>query len=632
MNRFRYLGISLILFFAVAGAAEWSEPILPLSEVEPGMSGHGLTVYSGTAIESFDFEVIDILENLYPRFDVILVRLLGDEADKSGIVSGMSGSPMYVEGRLIGALAMRFGQFMKEPIGAVMPIETMLQLLDYRSFSVDSVPRERQSGWMQPYLHTVLCGAEPDFWSQVVRQSPLSKPASTAALQPIPLPLVFSGVQSEVVGSFQPLFQQLGFVAMAGGTARATFDPEPPFQPGSAVAQLFVDGDVGISAVGTVTGVHENLLLAFGHQVFNLGPVRVPLAHARILATLPSLMGSSKMASTTAIAGVFSQDRLPGALGELDLLPRMIPVDLSMRHAGMAEKRYSFRMADDQALNNLTPLFLHIALFQAMVAARLASEPVTTRFTADFELENGMRLQLEDLFSTVQEFGMLETGSDVANASNLVASVLGVLMVNEFQTPAIKRVQLSAESSPGEQILRLKSVRQNRKTLTPGDTLSIWMTLQERRGRQIELHKAIPVPERIEADELRIIIGSGPALTRYEIQSSPQKFQPYDFDHLISLVRGRRRNDRLYVQVRVKDSGLYMRGEEMTALPPSILEIMDSQDQLAGQKKTADRVLAEYEIARQAQIRGARQLRVRIEQPGKAAQPLQNDKNNAIRF
>ncbi|HNR66747.1 MAG TPA: hypothetical protein PKN04_01855 [bacterium] len=629
MNTICRIWIGILLMVALNFGAEWSEPILPLEQVKAGMTGTGLTVYSGTAVESFDFQVLGILENLYPRFDVILVRLQGEQAEKSGVASGMSGSPMYIDGRLIGALAMRFGQFMKEPIGAVMPIESMLQLLEYQE-----LPRQRVgagSGWLQPYLRTVLCGAETGFWAEVVQRLAGSAVTGSSAFQPIPVPLVFSGVQADVISEFHPLFQRLGFHVMAGGaTARGNGTSSISLQPGSAVAQLFVDGDISISAIGTVTGVHDGRVLAFGHQIFNLGPIRLPLAHATILATMPSLMGSSKMALTSETVGSFCQDRLSGAVGTLGVYPELIPVELLVRHGDAPDQLFKFSMADDQALNNVTPFFLRIALYQALIAARLASEPVTTRFTAEFQLANGERLELEELYSTVQEIGMLETGSDVANASDLVAGVLGVILVNDFESPQIKHVKLRAESCPGEQLLHLKAVRQNRKEIAPGDTLCLWMTLQKRREKEEVLQQLIPIPERIDSDELQIIVSSGSALTRYEVQTTPQKFQPYDWDHLLSIVRNRRRNDRLYIQVRVKDSGLYLQGEELTALPLSILEIMDSPAETGIARKTANRVLCEYEIATDSQVHGAKQLQVRIERPTRASQSASEAKKTAI--
>jgi hypothetical protein len=156
------------------------------------------------------------------------------------------------------------------------------------------------------------------------------------------------------------------------------------------------------------------------------------------------------------------------------------------------------------------------------------------------------------------------------------------------------------------------------------------MTLQKRREKEEVLQQLIPIPERIDSDELQIIVSSGSALTRYEVQTTPQKFQPYDWDHLLSIVRNRRRNDRLYIQVRVKDSGLYLQGEELTALPLSILEIMDSPAETGIARKTANRVLCEYEIATDSQVHGAKQLQVRIERPTRASQSASEAKKTAI--
>lgn len=606
----------IFLLSAITVNAQWNTEIMPLSEIRPGMTGKGKTVYYGTEIKEFGVEVLEIMQNLYPKFDVILVRLTGENAERYGIVSGMSGSPVYIDGKLIGALAMRFGQFMKEPIGAVMPIEHMLKTVDYEKSRPESYSTLINH---ETYLDATFTGESKDLWHKVLKPFMRSSQRTTG-LQTILTPLVFSGFQAETLAPFKDLFQELGFRIMAGGSA-SQVDSLASFEPGSAVSILFVGGDVGIDATGTVTDVDGDRLLAFGHQIFNLGPIAVPLAHAKILTTLPSLMGSSKMAISTLEAGSFRQDRLSGALGNTREKAATLPISLNMMSEHFGQESFRFDMAYDTSINNLSPFFFRIALFQAIVASRLSSQRVSTELTGLVSFADGQSLNFKDFFSTTRDLGVVETGSDVAMVSDLTASLMGALIVNDFDSPDITDVKLDLKTRPGERVLKIRSIRQDKSMVDPGDSLLLQIDLLNTNGTTREISKVIPVPEKVKARYLTLIVGSGPTLTRYEMQLNTEKFRPYDFAHLLRLLKERRQNNRVYIQLRERDGGLVVHGQELTSLPPSVRGVMDSRRASGEARALTDRLLVEMNVPVDAMVQGARKLIVRINQPQKATLP-----------
>ncbi len=601
---------------------------MPLAEVKPGMRGVGKTVFYGSAIEDFGVEVLEIVENFYPKRNVILVRLTGDKAEHAGVVSGMSGSPVYINNRLVGALALRFGEFMKEPIGGVMPIEDMVEVANKEA--VRGSEESKTTSILPQYIQAFLCGTEESFWENLLTGFLPTGEVSNASLSTIQSPLVFSGFNSTVLEPFQSLFRSLGFIAVQSGSqSTAHAENAPKFEPGSAVSQVFLSGDIGIDATGTVTAVHENKLLAFGHYVFNLGPVNLPVASAKILATLPSMMGSNKMAVSTNIMGSVRQDRLTGVFADLSIQPEMVPVRLSLSSPPSGQHEFNFSMAVDRSVNNLMPFFLRIALIQGMVAARLAAEESSMQLQAQFTLADHRMLNINDFFSSQQIFGFFAPGGDAVGASDMIASTLGALLVNDFISPKVEKIDLVCRAEPGEKIAKISSVWQDKTEINLGDSLMLTIRLKKTDGGEKKIIRKVNLPRKLQAQSLTVFISSGDALIRYEQQTNPEKYTPVNFDHLLSILEGRRKNNNLYIQVRVRDSGIMLEGRELSTLPPSIMGVMDSDRGIGDGKRLRDRVLLEQVIPTDYVISGAKRLNVRIIQPQRASLPQREDEESA---
>ena len=631
--RFLHIHLVTILLLAAMGFADerWDIEILPVSKIEPGMRGVGKTVFYGDQIEEFGVEVLDIADNFYPHQDVILVRLFGPKAEYAGVVSGMSGSPVYIDGKLIGALALRLGQFMKEPIGGIMPIENMLRVAEKES--VREIEMTGRVSLLSEYLISALCGTDKGFWTDLLSSAvPINRFAETS-LQPIHSPLVFSGVNSQLISDYDELFKSMGFIATQGGHGMKNSETPTEFKPGSAISQVFISGDVGIEVSGTVTAVQDNRLLAFGHYIFNLGPVNLPLAHTRILATLPSLMGSSKMASSTKIVGTMRQDRLSGVYGDLNITPKMVPVVLRTSSPVDGENEFHFEMALDHSMNNLLPFYLRIALVQAMTSASLSAGLNSTRLQGKIDLTDGRSIDISDFFSTTQRLGYFAPGSDAAAAGDLIAGVLGVLMVNDFKSPDVSKISLSTHVVPGERVAKIHSIEQDRSVMNPGDSLQLNIKLKTSMDEEINITRFLKIPQKIETNRLIVLAAGASSLTRYEVLTNREKFIPVDYEHLLKILEERRRNDRIYIQIRSMDNGMIIDGTELTSLPPSVLDVVDSYATNGTSKRLQDRVLFEEQIPVDNVVTGLKRVVVRIEPKPKATVPEYNEKkSNTVKY
>jgi hypothetical protein len=598
--------------------ANWDIPILPLSEVKPGMKGIGKTIFYGDQIEEFGVTVLEIMEDLYPQRDIIIVRLTGEKAEKTGVMHGMSGSPIYIKNKLVGALALRIGDFQKEPIAGIMPIEQMLQIPEKEKTRSDKSPTK--VSLLPQFLETSLVGAKENFWQNIISRNPTIENSSTV-LQPIQTPLNFSGFSNALVSEYKNVFNSIGFTPIAGGKARSTGTDSKPFEPGSAVAQVLISGDYSIDATGTVTAVSGNQLLAFGHYAFNLGSVNMPLAKTKVIASLPSYMASSKMAASTEIVGTIRQDRMSGILGDLSIQPEMVPVVVSHNSPITGKSNFNFKMAADETLSNLLPFYLRIAIIQAITSARLAGEQNSIHLDAKINLADGRTVSLYDFFSSKKVFGFFGTGMDAANVGDLVASALGVLMVNNFKSPKVKNIQINTTEVLGQNYATIRSVWQDKTVISPGDSLHLAIKLRSSKGESIDLARNIKIPSNVTAKNLTIIISSAPTLTAYEMRLTPDKFRPVNYEHLLEILKNRRKNNNLYIQVRMRDGGLIVEGKELSALPPSIMGIMDSRRSSGVTKRLVDRVLFEHVIPTEFHIAGAKRLSVQIHPPTKARMP-----------
>src|SRR5580698_1850280 len=359
---------------APAQTAPTSKPFetIAVSQIHAGMRGVAYTVFQGTKPESMDVEVLGVMHNVNgPKGDIILVRLHGTKPEYTGVVAGMSGSPVYFDGKLAGALAFRIGEFSKEPIAGVTPIADMLEIN-----ALDRTPAEEAAA-VKPAI-TAAAGktsgpGEPTSISNLDPASPVQNFSNY--LKPIEAPLVFNGFSEDAVRAFAPQFASVGIVPVMGAGSVSNAKQPEPLVAGSAVSAILVRGDMDIAATCTVTYIDPERLLACGHPLLQFGSVDLPMNKAEVLATLPSPLNAFKIVNTTEEAGVFVQDRHTGIMGVFNKQPEMIPVALSI-HSSTGTKEFHY-----EVLNNprLSPVAIMATVYNALHGVNEYGEEITYR-------------------------------------------------------------------------------------------------------------------------------------------------------------------------------------------------------------------------------------------------------------
>src|SRR5207253_751821 len=389
---------SLLLSFATFAQTSKSVETIPVSQIHAGMHGVAYTVFEGTKPEAMQVEVLGVLKNANgPKGDVILVRLGGKKAEYTGVVAGMSGSPVYFNGKLAGAVAFRIGEFSKEPIAGVTPISEMLEIS-----ALDSTPTSVP----------VQVRSVPSFAAKT--SGPGLPTTGTQGfanyLKPIDTPLVFSGFTEDSVRKFAPQFALQGVVPVMGvGSASDAKQPDP-LEPGSAVSAVLVRGDMDIAATCTVTYIDPQHLLACGHPLLQFGMINLPMTKAQVLATLPSPLNAFKIVNATETVGSFVQDRHTGILGEFGKKPEMIPVTLTI-HGGTTAKTFHY-----EVLNNarLSPIAISTTVFNALHGVNEYGDQTTYAMKGKISVEGFPQVKLQDMFASadgLQPAAMLAAAS-----------------------------------------------------------------------------------------------------------------------------------------------------------------------------------------------------------------------------
>lgn len=545
--------LSVAPLLAAATNNNQSVETISLGDIHPGMKGVAYTVFQGTKPEPMDVEVLGILKNVNgPKGDVILVRLGGAKAEYTGVVAGMSGSPVYFNGKLAGALAFRIGEFSKEPIAGVTPIGEMLEIN-----AMDQSPENH------PDAAKIKSGAASKT-SAVGDPTDLSSMAS--ALTPIETPLVFSGFSQDALQQFAPQLAAAGITPVMGvGSVSDAKQPEP-LEPGSAISAILVRGDMDISATCTVTYMDAHHLLACGHPLMQYGMVDLPMTKADVVATLASPLNAFKIVNATEPVGAFVQDRHTGILGEFGKKPDMIPVTLNVHGGSAPLRQYHF-----EVLNNphLSPVAVMVTVFNALHGVNDYGEETTYRLNGRISVEGYPDVQVQNMFAPA------DGGQP---AAVLAAMALGEdfsrVYDNAYTTPDIRSVQLDFDLLNERRWARLESARTDVTEARPGSDITIEALLRPYRGdpviRQIPVH----IPTSISRGTLRILVSDGETLDRLR-HSSPMFESKLDLASTIAVLNKEHVNNRVYVSLLEADPEAVVADKVMPSLPFSIMNVMD---------------------------------------------------------
>ena len=601
------LSILLLSVFLLSARTIPAQEILPVDQLKPGMIATAKTVFQGNQIEEFGVEIIDVLRNFYPKRDLIIVRLRGEKAEFTGPVAGMSGSPVYYNGKIIGSLSYSLGNFLKEPLMGITPIREMLEIFDKEKRRDTELAAMGSRKHMQRFVDMALA-LEPVEWEAFLPQRP-SLQAGGFGVAQLPVLLNLSGFSDHSFELAQKLFAPLGFFAVRGGSSGSQ-NQGMDLVPGAPISAVLLTGDMSIDATGTVTYRDGDRVLAFGHPFFDNGPIELPMAQSHIITTITSAMASQKLGLTGKLVGTLRQDRTTGVMGIIGPIPRMTEVTMRYRSEEGQQSQFSFSVAREKSIASISPLILRIALISALESARLSTGFNSLRLKGVVVLDDGEKLILDNLFPGYQPLPVFSFLNSILHSTGQIASTLAAITTNPFKHVAISRVDLTFESIPGRQSAELESVWVNRTRFVPGDTIEVSYRIRPYQGVPFTQKQQVVIPESIQGRMLNIVVGGGPDLTRYERRIMPSKFSANSYASLLRILRQARRNDRLFIQIRISDRGLIVNGEELPGLPPSVLPVLADRSNRNGTRQTRDRVVIEKAIPQKQMIEGIHVIRL----------------------
>ena len=541
--------------------------VMPEYQVKAGMHGVAYTVFEGVKPEPIDVEILGVLPNMAgPKSDVILARLHGPKVEYTGVVAGMSGSPVYIDGKLVGAIAYRIGEFSKEPIAGITPAASMMEISELEKAPGSDLDAAKSSAKnvANPTAGPAMSATPDDAVSQY-----------TNLLKPIETPLVFSGFSQETLRLFGEKFTSAGVVPVMGAGSVSDAKQPEPLEPGSAVSAVLVRGDMDIAGTCTVTYVDATHLLACGHPLLQSGNVDMPMAKAQVLATLASGSNSFKIVNTTESVGSFVQDRRTGIMGRFDREPQMIPVTLSFSGTAHA-KQFHY-----EVLNNpkITPTAMMATVFNALQGMNEYGEDTTYRLTGDIVVQGYPKLGVQNMYTPVD--GATPTAYGIAVS---VGDRFSRIYENPYDTPKIKGVELRFELVPERRSARLENARTDVTEARPGDTINIETLLRPYRGESIIKQIPLTIPTSTPKGTLRILVSDGETLDRLR-RIPPTLSRRLPLGSTIALLNKEHTNSQIYVSLLEPNPQAMVSDSVMPALPLSVINVMD------GMRGTQDMVV-----------------------------------------
>jgi len=567
-------------------------------------------------------EILGVLHNaIGPHQDMILARLLGTKPEYTGVVAGMSGSPVYIDGKLAGALAFRIGEFSKEPIAGITPIQEMLQVKEQGTGS--DAQRSEVAG--QELRIGGQAGSQQESGdkgqsgiSQVAASStdPSGLPGLTPGadlIRPIDTPLVFSGFGPEALNLWKEHAPSLGLTPVAGLGGASADTPQPePLVPGSAVSAILVRGDLDISATCTVTYVDPKTLLACGHPITQFGPVSMPMTKAEVVATLPSPYNAFKIINTTETVGSFTQDRETAIMGEFGLKARMIPLTVHLVQDG-ADGVAAARALDEKTLHlevidqeQITPSAVMVSVFQGLMQSNWYGVETTYRVRAAVRLKGYPEVKFDSLVAP----------TDFAPSNLMTALLLGErfnrLYDNAARRTPIESIELNVDAMPGRRTMQIQEAQADESEVHAGDIVSIETTLQPWRGEVRNIRIPVKLPATLPSGKVRLLVSDGGTLDRL-MQPAQIGGPALDVAATITQLNSQHAADRLYVTLLAPDPQVAIDGRTLTSVPLSLANVLEPARENHGMSLSGESAVPLGSMAVDAVLSGQQVITLRVE-------------------
>jgi hypothetical protein len=564
------LALSLVLVAGLSTVASASTSTMPFSQVRKGMHGYGETVFDGTKLERFDVEITGVLQNIGPGQDLILAKVSGPVIDRAGVIAGMSGSPIYIDGKVIGALSYSW-QFAKEAIAGITPIDEMLKIAEVdggpAGAMLAATPRMSGAEFLQAIIEHKTTEKFESMMSSMTGASPAS---AVAGARPIAVPLSMSSFSPDTLGRFGKYLDPMGFMPVPAGasstsTAKTNTPASKEFAAGDAIGAVLLRGDFNVAATGTVTYIDGDRVYAFGHPFLDMGQVAFPMAKSEIVGVLPSLASSFKFANTGAVVGAFRQDRAVGIMGVMGEKADMIPVDLEVEGSGPAQKYH----VDVLRHSQLTPLILAMAADTVVANSQRAAGERTVMLESEIKLKG---------FSEPITLREGWAGAQARQAiPSYLAVVAGYVMSNEFHAADIESVKIHFRHTDDLKIAKILEASlemPDRGRVHAGDVVKVRAVLKPFRGEAFVDTFEVTVPDNQAAGTAYLLVGSGSVINQIDFMLIPP--DPRSLGQVIDVLRRLRPSTELTLGLYEPTDGAVTAGVYLPNLPPTMRAIVSS--------------------------------------------------------
>lgn len=599
------LGLALVVTTAPLPARLTT---FPVDEIRRGMVGEGITRMDDGQQVRFKAHMLGVLDGVIgPKRQIVIARLEGAGLEETGVIAGMSGSPVYIDGRLVGAVAYSLGAFSKIPLAGITPIAEMTDaaatatprdVLDAVSTGRGRSPFPLDTPLTPDAIREAFLASLPARDGVPVASSQLAAmglPTGAPTLRPIATPLTMSGFSTPIGTWLADTFSAAGFLPVSGGgTSAPDSSSGAALAPGDAVGVSLARGDISLGATGTVTAVDGTRVLAFGHPFYNLGPTRMPMTKAHVVTVIPSLMNSTKLAQIGDVVGVIDQDRATAIGGTLGVIPRTIPVNVSLSANGGPTRAFAFEMAEDSLFSPLI-LFASVANVLQSYQREVGVSTIHVTGTADL---GEATLRLDNVF-----------GGDNAliGASASLAAPLAAVLRSHLGNPKVGRITLELRTDERPRSSRLDRVWIAEPRPRAGDTVTLHA--ETRRFREApQVHRlSIPIPATARGP-LQLQVVDGATLAQLEGRRRSIE-QARTVAELVALLNDARRGDRWYVRLTRPAAGSVVKGRDLPALPGTVIAVLGSTPGDVTTSLDQD-VLGEWELPADAVAVGQRTLTI----------------------
>jgi len=568
--------LALAVVLAASGFAEGPPGALSPEEIRRGQTGYGLTVLEGTKIDTFQVEVLDVMRGAGGSGDIILVLVSGLGLEEGGIAQGMSGSPVFLEGRLAGAVAFAYPYSMK-PIAGVTPIGEMWEVLE----------------------RDLAAGAE----DAAVPAPPEGGEGYSRGPRPIATPLSLAGFAPQVARQVEEFFLPYGMVATASGAAGGAAPEENDWEPvpGAAVGVSLLSGDAQLSAIGTLTWIDGERLVAFGHPLFQSGRVRMPLVSASIHTVVPSRFVSFKLGSPIRTVGALTQDRRPGVAAGLGEEAPTVPIEVNLAAAGAEERTFRYQAIREK---RITPNLVAWSVMNSILHMERAMGEATMKVTLRVELEGAPAFSRTNVFSG---FTALQEAADE------IRYPLQVLANNPLESPPVRSVRVLVEAREGRSSARVDEIRLEKARVRPGGRVRGSVTLRLHQGGTVRRAFDLPVPANQPEGKLMLRVCDALSADEYDLKRAPYRYATDRIEGLIGYLEELRTNENVYCTLYDASSGATVSGREMPRLPRSVLAVLKSPLHTGDADDMRGRIVAERAVPTDAHVTGCKTLPVTVD-------------------